>query len=95
MIIKNYTQFAKKTYWLGMDRSYVALSFLSLATILALLIILDYNPIPFFGLTFLFYMVSIIAFKRSPYWFEKFVIKMAIKQKYKYTLKLENLILGR
>jgi hypothetical protein len=95
MLITNYTQFAKKTFFLGMDRVYFIILLLFLSLFLVLLIILDYNILPFIFISMVIFIISIISFKRTPYWFEKFVIKTSLKQKYKHTLKKNNLILGR
>lgn len=78
MIIKNYPQFSKKTFFLGVDRQYflyfvifqVPIYFIFLFTTTALISIV---------IIVISYIVSIISFAKDNYFLEKVVIPLALK----------------
>ena len=87
MIVKNYPQFAKKTLFIGVDRSYFILLLFSYG-------ILAVFFSPLVGLIFLLfsYVLGMYLFMKNLYWFDKLLIKFMFRMLYKFTFKYKSII---
>lgn len=86
MVILNYSQFAKKTLIVGVDRIY----FVLLLLLFACLSVVLPNTVAVF-LIVLAYFYSVYLFYKNAYWFDKLLISLLLK-KYKTVNKI---IIGR
>lgn len=88
----NYTQFAKKTLLLGMDKGFLCVYFLVIAVLVVFCIIFDINILSPIALGIIGYIVCALAFAKNPYWFDKLLIRHTIKTKYKFYKKTGHIL---
>lgn len=88
----NYTQFAKKTLLLGMDKGFLSVYVLVIGIFYIFFAIFSINTLLLIVLAIIGYIVCALAFAKNPYWFDKLLIRHTIKTKYKFYKKTGHIL---
>jgi hypothetical protein len=81
LIIKNYPQFAKKTFLMAVDRKYFVL-FVLIQTPIYFLFLFVFSALASMLIVGVCYMISVVAYAKDNYLLEKFIINFSLKVKY-------------